>query len=159
MLSLLAGIGGGLLKQAVGGLFNEGKKYVERKQDAKLKLELSKQESLNRIAEHQVMGEAQIQVKKLELEKARALELQAQHERAQLAMKDQTAYADKTGFMNNIIKSVRPVLTYLIIIFLVAIYFTNGADSPIQATLTASIVEFCAVIIGFWFGDRPIRRK
>ena len=59
------------------------------------------------------------------------------------------------GWVDAVRAMVRPVLTFLLVVYLMVIYLT--AEEMAVSTLSAAIVELAFLAVGWWFGGRATK--
>ena len=57
----------------------------------------------------------------------------------------------------NLLRLVRPVLTFSLIVLVGMLYFSSDAGG--RATIEASVIYMCSSAVLWWFGDRALRKK
>ena len=147
MLDLLLSAGGG----GVLGLLGAGFKAFMSWKDKKLTLEYQ----IKMAAE-----ERQNMAMELELAKAKGeIELELQEttqdaENLQAALRAEAALPDASPWVNDLRASTRPLLTYALSIAAVSLVWTSP-ENP----WNNDIVFMAMTAVGYWFGDRPPKRK
>jgi hypothetical protein len=144
--TLLSAAGGGLFG-LIGSAFTKFMGYREKKLEYKYLIDMAEQERLNLAAELElakVKGE-------IELELA---EVTTDAENLQAAIIAEGSIRDTSQWVQDLRGSLRPFLTYSLVILAVSIAWAEPANPYIH-----EIIFLATVAVTFWFGSRPPAKR
>jgi hypothetical protein len=167
MLSLISTLGGLLLS-----FLPKLLEYFQTKSDQKHELALAQAQTERELALAQAGFAAQVKIEEIQTEQV-AMQTEAQMQGAALDH-DKQVMKKASTWVVNYVGTVRPTVTYILIIELVAIniflsvylwnhpqYITNLDDLMRYVDIIFSQDEMAMLggIIGFWFGSRSMGQK
>lgn len=147
MLELLLSAGGGGILGLVGAGFKTWMGFKQKKLDLEHQIKLAKEERENMALEMElarVKGTIDLELQESEAS-ARGLEA---------ALRAESALPDGSAWVNDLRGSVRPILTYALSTAAVAIAAFQP-DNP----WNNDIIFMAMTAVGYWFGDRPPKRR
>lgn len=68
-----------------------------------------------------------------------------------------TSFGNGSPWVVDLLRLVRPVLTFSLIVLVGILYFKAGAGG--RDTIEASVIYMCSSAVLWWFGDRAMRKK
>ena len=143
-------VGLGAIGGVISALASEGFKFFKQTSERKHELKLL---------------DMQIALGKQETERETAIAaIESQTEMLTSARKHDAAIKDTSLWVANLRASLRPIVTYLVIVIAFILYFTSSVDSQanqlsdMQEAIVASFLMLMEAVTAFWFTGRVVNR-